>query len=165
MQKFDGELQLVKGNKSVPVSFKRNSLSSGDIRMLEGATDVHLRAIQLKDSLQRVRTTRTKITECFVIKTHKPACVDVTLAPSSSLSWYRTILVKRHGKLQLHQHNLFVTEGSEGDSLTAALPDPKSVQEVITIGHTHEFTHDQLGFSVVDEPLDLLEPSDGSAPS
>ena len=46
---------------------------------------------------------------------------------------------------------------------TAALPDPKSVPEVITIGHTREFTHDQLGFSVVDEPLDLLGPSHGSA--
>ena len=73
--------------------------------------------------------------------------------------------MKRHGKWQLHQHNLFVSEGFQADSLTAALPDPKSVQEVITTGHTREFTHDQLGFSVVDEPLDLLGPSHGSAPS
>ena len=134
--------------------------------MLKGATDVHLRAVQLKESLQRVKTTWTKITrDCFAIKTYKPACVDLTLAPTSSLLWYRTTLVKRHGKWQLHQHNLFVTEDFLGDSPAMALPDPSSVQEVITIGHTREFTHEHLGFSVVDEPLDLLAPLHGSATS
>ena len=164
LQKLGNELHLVKGNKSVPVSFKRNSLCiSGNIRMLGSSTDMHMRAVQLKESLQRVRTTWTKLTnDCFAIKTYKPMCVDVTLAPASSLLWYRTTLVKRHGKWQLHQHNLFVTEGCLAKSLTTTLPDPNSVQEVITIGHTCECTHEQLGFAVVDEPLDLLGPLLGS---
>ena len=54
------------------------------------------------------------------------------------------------------------TEGCLAKSLATTLPDPNSVQEVITIGHTCECTHEQLRFSVVDEPLDLLGPLHGS---
>ena len=40
--------------------------------------------------------------------------------------------------------------------MTAALPDPSTVQEVITLGHLQQNNYEQLGFSVIDEPLDLL---------
>ena len=103
---------LVKAGKAIPVSFKRNSLCmSGDIRMLEDSGTSHLRAVQLKSPLQRVRTTWTKHgAECYAIKTYKAVCVDVSLAPSPSMLWYRTTLLKRSGRWQVHQHNLFVSD-------------------------------------------------------
>ena len=167
LQKVDNSLHLVKADKAIPVAFKRNSLCiSGNIRMVEDSGSVHLRALQLRDSLQRVRTTWTKLgAECYGIKTYKPTCVDVSLAPAASMLWYRTTLVKRSGRWQLHEHNRFVTDEYAASSLTAALPNPGSVQEVITIGHTKECTHEQLGFSVIEEALDLLGPVGGSSSS
>ena len=39
----------VKADKSIPVSFKRNVFYiSGNIRMLEGTQDLHLRAVRLR---------------------------------------------------------------------------------------------------------------------
>ena len=109
-----------------------------------------------------LEATWTKLgAECYGIKT----CVDVTLAPAASMLWYRTTLVKRSGRWQLHEHNRFVTDEYAASSLTTSLPNPGSVQEVITIRHTKECTHEQLGFSVVEEALDLLGPLSGSSSS
>ena len=89
--------------------------------MVEDSGSVHLRALQLRDSLQRVRTTWTKLgAECYGIKTYKPTCVDVTLAPAASMLWYRTTLVKRSGRWQLHEHNRCVTDEYAASSLTTA---------------------------------------------
>ena len=167
LQKIDNNLHLVKAEKAIPVSFKRNSLCiSGNIRMLEDSGKLHLRAVQLRDSLQRLRTTWTKLgAECYGIKTYKPICVDVTLAPAANMLWYRTTLVKRSGRWQLHEHNRFITDEYVASSLTSALPNPGSVQEVITIGHAKECTHEQLGFSAIEEALDLLGPARGSSES
>ena len=163
LQSLHDGLHLVKAEKAIPVSFKRNSLCmSGDIKMLEDSRSLRLRAVQLRDPLQRFKTTWTKLgAECYAIKTCKAVCVDVILVPSPSLLWYRTTLVKRSGRWQVYQHNLFVSEEFFTGSLETALPDPSSVQEVLTIGHARECTHDQLGFVVVDEPLDLLRPAHG----
>ena len=122
LQKVDNSLHLVKADKAIPVAFKRNSLCiSGNIRMVEDSGSVHLRALQLRDSLQHVRTTWTKLgAECYGIKTYKPTCVDVTLAPAASMLWYRTTLVKRSGRWQLHEHNRFVTDEYPASSLTTA---------------------------------------------
>ena len=114
--------------------------------------------------MERLRTTWTKL-DSTVIKTYKPAGVDVTMAPASSLLWYRTTLVKRFGRWHLHEHNLFITEEFCTGSLTGTLPDPGSVQEVITLGHVRECTCEQVGFSVVEEALDLLGPWRGSSSS
>ena len=49
LQKFGDELHLVKGDKAIPVSFKRNSLCiSGSIRMVESSSDLHLRVVHLQ---------------------------------------------------------------------------------------------------------------------
>eukprot|EP00435_Cladocopium_sp_Y103_P018044 s405_g4.t1 len=167
LQELDDGLHLVKDDKAIPVSFKRNSLCiSGNIRMIEDTGRSHVRALQLRDSLQRVKTTWTKLSpESYAIKTYKAACVDVSLAPSLSMLWYRTTLVKRSGRWQVHQHNLFVSDEFATGSLEEPLPDPGTVQEVLTIGHTRECTHDQLGFAMIDEALDLLGPLHGSASS
>eukprot|EP00435_Cladocopium_sp_Y103_P012360 s1468_g3.t1 len=134
--------------------------------MLEDSGALHVRAVKLRDSLQRVKTTWSKLgPECFGIKTYKPVCVDVTMAPSTSMLWYRTTLVKRFGRWQLLHHNLlFVSDEFVSGSLTSALPDPASVQEVTTLGHARECTHAQLGLEVADEALELLgdTPDDGA---
>jgi hypothetical protein len=143
LQKFGDELHLVKGDKAIPVSFKRDSLCiSGSIRMVEISSDLHLRVVHLQTPLQRVKTTWTRLAaECFAIKTYRPVCVDVTLAPASTLLWYRTTLVKRFGRWHLHEYNLFVSGEFATGSLSAALPEPSTVQEVITIGHSRERTY------------------------
>ena len=75
--------------------------------MLEDSGTSHLRAVHLNDFLQRVKTIWTRISvECYAIKTYAAVCVDVTLAPSPSLLWCRTTLVK--GRWQLFEYNLFV---------------------------------------------------------
>lgn len=49
LQKFGDELHLVKGDKAIPVSFKRDSLCiSGSIRMVESSSDLHLRVVHLQ---------------------------------------------------------------------------------------------------------------------
>ena len=91
LQKFGDDLHLVKACKAIPVSFKRKSLCiSGDIKMLEDSGTSHLRAVQWQSPAQRVRTTWTKLgAECLAIKTYKAVCVDIFLAPSPSMLWYR----------------------------------------------------------------------------
>ena len=167
LQKVNDELHLVKGDKAIPVSFKRNSLCiSGNIRMVEDTKCLSFCALQLKGPLQRVRTTWTKLGPyCYGIKTYASTAVDVTMAPAPSMLWYRTTLVKRFGRWYLHEHNLFISDEYSTSSLVKALPDPGSVQEVITLGHVHECTHEQLGFEVFEEALDLLGPLDGFSAS
>ena len=144
---MNDELDLVKGDKAIPVSFKRNSLCiSGNIHMVEDTKCLSFCALQLKGPLQRVRTTWTKLGPyCYGIKTYASTAVDVTMAPAPSMLWYRTTLVKRFGRWYLHEHNLFISDEYSTSSLVKALPDPGSVQEVITLGHVHECTH-EVGF-------------------
>lgn len=157
----DAGLHLSKGSKRIPVGFKRNSLCiTGSIRMLQQVDDCigHLRAVQLNDSLQRVKPTWTKLgAECFGIKTYRPECVDSTLAPSDSLMWYRTMLVKRNGSWDLYKHNQFITDAYIQGTITEPIDDPSSVQEVLTLCHPGPMTPAQLGFSVVESMLDLLD--------
>ena len=63
----------------------------------------------------------------------------------------------------MFQHNQFISEEYVTGSVTTALPDRGTVQEVITIGHLQERTYDQLGFAVVNEALDLLGNSFGGS--
>ena len=87
LQKVNDELHLVKGDKAIPVSFKRNSLCiSGNIRMVEDTKCLSFCALQLKGPLQRVRTTWTKLGPyCYGIKTYASTAVDVTMAPAPSM--------------------------------------------------------------------------------
>lgn len=161
LDKTDSGLYLTKGNNSIPVHYERNSLSiSGTIRMLEDFQNFHLRAVQLNDSIQRVKTTWAQLgAQCYGVKTFRPCGVDVTLAPSCSLLWYRTVLVQRGGQWHLHEHNRFISDTFSGTSLTAALPEPHTVEAVITLGHAVECTPEQLGFSIVGSALGLVSPS------
>ena len=98
--------------------------------MLEDSKPLHVRAVKLKDVLQRVKTTWSKLgPECFGIRTYKPQFVDVSMAPSASMLWYRTVLVKRFGRWHLLQHNAFVSDEFAAGSLASTLPDPSTVQE------------------------------------
>ena len=167
LEKLDNGLHLVKADKAIPVSFKRNSLCiSGSIRMLEDSKSLHVRDVKLKDVLQRVKTTWSKLgPECFGIRTYKPVFVDVTMAPSASMLWHRTTLVKRFGRWHLLHHNLFVSDEFASGSLAGAMPEPSTVQEVLTFGHAKECTHAQLGFEVFNDALELLEPGNGNSSS
>eukprot|EP00435_Cladocopium_sp_Y103_P024926 s1404_g6.t1 len=146
LERRDSEPYLVKADKAIPVAYKRNRLCiSGNIRMLEELLDAfHLRVVRLTNALKHARTICARLgRDCFAIKTYRPFGVDVTMAPSSAMLWYRTTRVKRPGRWKLHEHNFFVTDNSLGDSLTAALPEPGGVEEVITIRHGVECTPEQ----------------------
>ena len=69
---MNDELDLVKGDKAISVSFKRSSLCiPGNIRMVEDTKCLSFCALQLKGPLQRVRTTWTKLGPyCYGIKTY-----------------------------------------------------------------------------------------------
>lgn len=155
-------LHLSKNSKRIPVGFRRNSLCiTGFIRMLQQTDDDcvgHLRAIQLGETLQRVKPSWAKLgAECFGIKTYRPECVDSTLAPTDTLMWYRTILVKRGGSWHLYKHNQFITDAYVQGTLTEPIDDPSSVQEVLTLCHPGPCTPAQLGFSTLESMLDLLD--------
>ncbi|CAL1140591.1 unnamed protein product [Cladocopium goreaui] len=130
-------------------------------RMLQQTDDDcvgHLRAIQLGETLQRVKPSWTKLgAECFGIKTYRPECVDSTLAPTDTLMWYRTILVKRGGSWHLYKHNQFITDAYVQGTLAEPIDDPSSVQEVLTLCHPGPCTPAQLGFSTLESMLDLLD--------
>ena len=87
------------------------------------------------------------------------------MAPSTSMLWYRSTLVKRFGRWHLLHHNLFISDEFVAGSLVSAMPEPSTVQEVLTFGHAQECTHAQLGFEIFNDALELLEPGSGTSSS
>ena len=83
----------------------------------------------------------------FGIRANKPFHVDVSMAPSETLLWYRTTLVKRNGAWDVEEANQLV---SALESLTAPLVAPSTVEEVLTLGHATECTPEQLGYAFPD---------------
>ncbi len=104
-------LHLYKDGKRIPISFKRNSLCiTGSIRVVEQEAS-HLRAVELQGLLTRARTQWKQLgPHCFAIKAFKPETVDVNSAPSQTMLWFRTTLVKRRGSWDVFAHNQSVTE-------------------------------------------------------
>lgn len=113
--------------------------------------NLHVCAVQLSDVLQKTSWTELG-PQVIGIKTYKPYCVDTTIAPTSSMYWYRTTLIKRAGSWEVYQHNQFITEVFVSSQMTS----PHSVEAVITLGHEVPMTGDHLGFSTVISPLDLV---------
>ena len=113
LQDLGTSLHLVRADKAMPVSFKRNSLYiSGNIRMLDGSGISHARAVQLKESLPRVTATWT-VTRlsagCYAIRTSELTVLRVCGRDPCSIS-----------KFALVSYNL----GKEIRSLAAVLTQP-----------------------------------------
>ena len=145
----DTGMSLTKGAKSIPVGFKRNSLCvTGSIRIVaEVSTDANaVRAVTLQESLSRVDVTWTELgPECYGIRSFAPAFVDVMTAPSPNVLWYRTTLVRRGKLWSVVEHNQKVTD--LGLTYRGKMKDAAFIDEVLTLGHAVERTHEQLGFS------------------
>ena len=126
-------MNLVRGSDRIAVGLKRNSLCiRGAIRVLQRpeGQSTPLRVITLTPTLSGMRWSWQKLgPQCFGIRTNKPFHVDVTMAPSEMLLWYRTTLVKRNGAWDVEEANQLV---SALDSLTTPLVAPSTVEEVLT---------------------------------
>ena len=166
LEKLDNGLHLVKSDKPSLSPSNETACAFREALGCWKTQSLHVRAVKLKDVLQRVKTTWSKLgPECFGIRTYKPVFVDVTMAPSTSMLWYRSTLVKRFGRWHLLHHNLFISDEFVAGSLVSAMPEPSTVQEVLTFGHAQECTHAQLGFEIFNDALELLEPGSGTSSS
>ena len=150
------QLNLVKGKRSIPLHFRRNSLCAfGEIRMLseDSPSDqdpVHVRAVQLGPSLTNLGRGWNRLDE-NVLALHSQSLqhVDTTYAPADSLLWHRTTLVKlSDGSWHVEE---FCQKISELPSRTTPLSITKNVTDVITLAHTFVVPPEVLGFSVVDD--------------
>ena len=123
----------------------------------------HVCTMKLESKLNSIRNVWTLLgLDCWGIITNRPAFVDVSTAPSMSLLWYRTTLVRRGDEWHLVEHNQFI---SDLVSMNATIPNPKGINAVMTLGHAVECTQEQLGFHSEVMPLDLLTPSHRPVPA
>ena len=92
--------------------------------------------------------------ECFGIRSSKVSLVDVTLAPSSTLLWYRTTLVRCGQRWDVVEHNQRDSD-AQGSK---PFQNPELVDEVLTLGHMVRCTPRELGFSMKRPLMSLLDP-------
>ena len=119
----------------------------------------------LQESLSRVDVTCTELgPECDGIRSFVPAFVDVMTAPSPKVLWNRTTLAQRGKLWSVMEHNQKVADLG---FYKGTMKDATFIDEVLTLGHAVECTHEQLGFSqkrLYDQLLGPVATGDTSMP-
>ena len=90
---------------------------------------------------------------CYAMRGFSTSCVKATLFPLREFLWRRTTLVLR--KDQSWQSLEFGEDAAKLASLDEVLPDPETIESVITVARDHILSPDELGFNYVtsDPPL------------
>eukprot|EP00435_Cladocopium_sp_Y103_P026603 s1870_g6.t1 len=153
---------LVKNDKAINVSFKRNSLCvQGCIRMVSeddcfspkvfqsNSSPAAVRAIHLEPVLKKLLPGWNKINpQLYALTTRRARFVDTTICPATEMMWLRTTLVFRTG---IGWELLEFSEPiSELDDLEGEICDPESVIEVLTLAHVHCVASEDLGFRFIE---------------
>ena len=170
----DGSQQYsTKGNKTIEVLFKRNSLCAlgtisqiAEVESLDSCASpsapqspsssnvVQVSAITLKPVLRFLRPGWNVLgPQLYAISTFAPRHVDSTTAPSSELMWVRTTVVKGRGVWELDE---FAQPIADVPDLRAPLTNPDGAEEVITLAHVFVVPPEDLGINMPLEELPVL---------
>ena len=160
VRRHEQDLVLGCGDHAIPVDFRRNSLAvQGMIRCVEQTaaaaetrTPPAIRAliVTLLPVLSSVPCDGrlVKLSDrCCAMHGFSTSYVNTTLFPLHELLWRRTTLVLR--KDQSWQLLEFGEDVAKLESLDELLPDPETIESVITIAHDHILSPDELGFNYV----------------
>ena len=147
LQHLNDGIYLVKNDKSVNVSFRRNSLCvQGCMRTVSQddcfspkaceTTPGAITAFHLEPVLRRLLPGWNQINpQLFVLRTRRAYFVDTVVCPPTEMMWLRATLVFRDG----HGWELleFSEPVSDLEELEGAIYNPESVLEVLTLAHAH----------------------------
>ena len=158
-ERFDGDLFLVKGDHSIPVEFRKNSIvAHGTISMLTSvSTEESVNASPQPCQVSTIRlTTLANLADgwnkfnnnLYAIKTYAPQHVNTTLCPSSELMWLRTTLALYPTGYEILEYAQAV---SSLEDFELPIPNREQVQEVITLAHNYALPYSYLGFEVSDD--------------
>ena len=159
---------LTKDDIWIPLFLKSNSLGAkGCIQLIQDvksqapdASPQAVRAIHLSEPLQTMRPGWNCINDnLYGILTKSRCYVDSTLAPSRSLMWLRTRLVKIGGRWQVLE---FAADVSQLSDLECNMLIP-GVTDVLTLAHDRVDSYASLGFFEVNYDVASSTAASGSA--
>ena len=163
-----GSQWLTKDDIWILLFLKRNSLCvKGCIQLIQDvksqtsdASPQTVRAIRLSEPLQTMRAGWNCINDELYRMFTKPRCyVDSTLAPSRTLMWLRTTLVKIGGRWQVLE---FAADVSQLSDLECNILIPGAT-DVLTLAHNRVDSYASLGFFEVYDDVAPTIAASGSA--
>ena len=149
---------LVKGNNTIPVHYRNNSLCArsafsmvSEVKPEDALPSV--RVVQLGIVLRTLAGDWNKLSpHLFAIRTTLPKYVDTTMAPADELMWLRTTLVCRDGSgWELMEFCEAI--GELPGAIDEEILFPETVIEVITLAHKYAMPAENLGFFMPDYGL------------
>ena len=154
----DGTSQwLMKDDMWIPLFLKRNSLcAKGFIQLIQDADSVAssvstqaIRAVSLSGPLSNLRPGWNRLSDQFyAIMTKSPTFVDSTLAPSPSLMWFRTTLIKVNGAWHVAE---FAADVGQMNDLECGMV-RTDISDVLTLAHNYVVDLGALGIHEVAPP-------------
>ena len=158
-ERFNGDLFLVKGDHSIPVEFRKNSIvAHGTISMLTSvSTDDSVNASPQPCQVSTIRlTTLANLADgwnkfnnnLYAIKTYAPQYVNTTLCPGNELMWLRTTLALYPTGYEILEYAQAI---SSLEDFELPIPNREQVQEVITLAHNYALPYSYLGFEMTDD--------------